>query len=103
MQAIRSVMTFGKNKILKHLIDTAVAVFGVYFKLHAHFMPFRPQKRQDPHHRLQHGARQSKRISRPSAWPSPWRSPSCFSGTLLFLLACPLTLSVLFDATPAMM
>lgn len=40
MQAIGSVMTFGMNKILIYFSSTAVAVFGVYFKLQSFvFMP----------------------------------------------------------------
>ena len=40
MQSISSVMTFGMNKILIGFSETAVAVFGVYFKLQSFiFMP----------------------------------------------------------------
>ena len=40
MQSIGSVMTFGMNKILNGFSSTAVAVFGVYFKLQSFvFMP----------------------------------------------------------------
>jgi len=40
MQAIGSVMTFGMNKILILFSETAVTVFGLYFKLHSFiFMP----------------------------------------------------------------
>ncbi|MCB6367818.1 polysaccharide biosynthesis C-terminal domain-containing protein, partial [Intestinibacillus massiliensis] len=40
MMAISSVMTFGLNKILIAFSSTAVAVFGVYFKLQSFvFMP----------------------------------------------------------------
>ena len=40
MQAIGSVMTYGMNKILITFSSTAVAVFGVYFKLQSFvFMP----------------------------------------------------------------
>lgn len=40
MQSIASVMTFGLNKILGTFSSTAVAVFGVYFKLNSFiFMP----------------------------------------------------------------
>lgn len=40
MQSISSVMTFGLNKILITFSETAVAVFGVYFKLQSFiFMP----------------------------------------------------------------
>lgn len=37
MQSISSVMTFGLNKILISFSETAVAVFGVYFKLQSFF------------------------------------------------------------------
>ena len=40
MQSISSVMTFGMNQILIRFTETAVAVFGVYFKLQSFiFMP----------------------------------------------------------------
>lgn len=40
MQAVGSVMTYGMNKILMPFSSTAVAVFGVYFKLNSFiFMP----------------------------------------------------------------
>ena len=40
MQSIGSVMTFGMNKILIAFTETAVSVFGVYFKLQSFvFMP----------------------------------------------------------------
>lgn len=40
MQSIGSVMTFGMNKLLNGFSSTAVAVFGVYFKLNSFiFMP----------------------------------------------------------------
>ena len=40
MQAIGSVMVYGMNKILGVFSSTAVAVFGVYFKLQSFiFMP----------------------------------------------------------------
>lgn len=40
MQAIGSVMTFGMNKILIYFSSTAVAVFGIYFKVQSFvFMP----------------------------------------------------------------
>ena len=40
MQSIRSVMTFGVNKILLLFSETAVSVFGIYFKLQSFiFMP----------------------------------------------------------------
>ena len=64
MQSISSVMTFGLNKILISFSETAVAVFGVYFKLQSFiFMPiFGLNNGMIPIIAYNYGARKKKRI-----------------------------------------
>ena len=64
MQSISSVMTFGMNKILITFSETAVAVFGVYFKLQSFiFMPvFGLNNGMIPIVAYNYGARSKKRI-----------------------------------------
>ena len=64
MQSISSVMTFGMNKILIAFSETAVAVFGVYFKLQSFiFMPvFGLNNGMIPIIAYNYGARSRKRI-----------------------------------------
>ena len=64
MQSISSVMTFGMNKILIGFSETAVAVFGVYFKLQSFiFMPiFGLNNGMVPIVAYNYGARSKKRI-----------------------------------------
>ena len=64
MQSISSVMTFGMNKILITFSETAVAVFGVYFKLQSFiFMPiFGLNNGMIPIVAYNYGARHRKRI-----------------------------------------
>lgn len=64
MQSISSVMTFGMNKILISFSETAVAVFGVYFKLQSFiFMPiFGLNNGMIPIVAYNYGARHKKRI-----------------------------------------
>ena len=64
MQSIGSVMTFGMNKILIVFSQTAVSVFGVYFKLQSFvFMPvFGVTNALVPIVGYNYGARQKKRI-----------------------------------------
>ena len=65
MQAIGSVMTFAMNNILIAFSSTAVAVFGVYFKLQSFvFMPiFGINNGMVPIIGYNYGARQPKRIT----------------------------------------
>lgn len=65
MQSIGSVMTFGMNKILIAFTETAVSVFGVYFKLQSFvFMPvFGVTNALVPIVGFNYGARQKKRIT----------------------------------------
>ena len=64
MQSIGSVMTFGMNKILIAFTETAVSVFGVYFKLQSFvFMPvFGVTNALVPIVGYNYGARSSQRI-----------------------------------------
>ena len=64
MQSIGSVMVFGMNKILISFTETAVSVFGVYFKLQSFvFMPvFGVTNALIPIVGYNYGARQRKRI-----------------------------------------
>ena len=64
MQSISSVMTFGMNKILIAFSETAVAVFGVYFKLQSFiFMPiFGLNNGMIPIVAYNYGSRSRKRI-----------------------------------------
>ncbi len=64
MQAIGSVMTYGMNKILAPFSTTAVAVFGVYFKLNSFiFMPiFGLNNGLIPIISYNYGARKKERI-----------------------------------------
>lgn len=66
MQAIGSVMTFGMNKILIVFSSTAVAVFGVYFKLQSFvFMPvFGLNNGMVPIVSYNYGARRRERLVR---------------------------------------
>ena len=64
MQSIASAMTFGMNKILIQFSETAVSVFGVYFKLQSFiFMPvFGINNGMIPILAYNYGARQKKRL-----------------------------------------
>ncbi|MBT9777872.1 MATE family efflux transporter [Clostridium sp. MCC353] len=64
MQSIASVMTFGMNKILIMFSETAVSVFGIYFKLQSFiFMPvFGLNNGMIPIIAYNYGARKKKRI-----------------------------------------
>lgn len=64
MQSIASVMTFGMNKILLLFSETAVSVFGIYFKLQSFiFMPvFGLNNGMIPIIAYNYGARNQKRI-----------------------------------------
>lgn len=64
MQSISSVMTFGMNKILISFSETAVAVFGVYFRLQSFiFMPiFGLNNGMIPIVAYNYGSRSKKRI-----------------------------------------
>ena len=74
MQCVGSVMTFFMNQILMAFSATAVAVFGVYFKLQSFvFMPI---------FGLNNGMVPIISYKRPSSWPSPTPSASCSSASV---------------------
>ena len=84
MQCVGSVMTFFMNQILMAFSATAVAVFGVYFKLQSFvFMPiFGLNNGMDPSSAttMVPGTRGASK--RPSSWPSPTPSASCSSASV---------------------
>ena len=80
MQCVGSVMTFFMNQILMAFSATAVAVFGVYFKLQSFvFMPiFGMNNGMVPIISYNYGARKPERVKRPSASQSSTPSASCW-------------------------
>ncbi len=79
MQCVGSLMTFGMNLILMSFSATAVAVFGVYFKLQSFvFMPiFGLNNGMVPIISYNYGARRPDRVKKPSSWQSAMPSASC--------------------------
>ncbi len=104
MQAIGSVMTYGMNKILAPFSTTAVAVFGVYFKLNSFiFMPvFGLNNGLIPIIAYNYGARHRKRIVEAVRFSIIIAVSIMFIGVCLFL-AIPDKLLLLFDASPQML
>lgn len=104
MQSIGSVMTFSMNKILIGFSSTAVAVFGVYFKLQSFVvMPtVGINGGMVPIIAYNYGARQPKRIMQTLKMGIISAFVLMCCGTLLFQLA-PELLLTLFDASPDMM
>jgi len=80
MQCVGSVMTFFMNQILMAFSATAVAVFGVYFKLQSFvFMPiFGMNNGMVPIISYNYGARRPERVKKPSASQSSTPSASCW-------------------------
>ena len=104
MSAIGSVMTFLMNNILIAFSSTAVAVFGVYFKLQSFvFMPvFGMNNGMVPIISYNYGARKPERITKTI------KLAVCFSETIMvlgFLVAqfFPDALLSLFNASPEML
>lgn len=104
MQSIASVMTVGVNKILISFSETAVAVFGVYFKLQSFvFMPvFGLNSALVPIVGYNYGARNRERIVHAVRLACVYALVIMSIGVLLFL-AIPDKLLVLFDASPEML
>lgn len=104
MQAIGSVMTFGMNKILAPFSLTAVAVFGVYFKLNSFiFMPvFGMNNGLIPIVAYNYGARQRKRILDVVKFAMKISVSIMLVGMCIFF-AIPDKLLMLFDASPQML
>ena len=103
MQSISSVMTFGMNQILIRFTETAVAVFGVYFKLQSFiFMPvFGVTNALVPIVGYNYGARKKKRILQTVKMACIMSVSIMFLGTLIFQLA-PGLLMELFNASDTM-
>ncbi len=104
MQAIGSVMTYGMNKILVPFSTTAVAVFGVYFKLNSFiFMPvFGLNNGLIPIIAYNYGARKKKRIIEAVRFSMIIAVVIMFVGLGIFL-SIPDKLLLLFDASPTML
>lgn len=104
MQSIGSVMTYCMNKILMVFSSTAVAVFGVYFKLQSFiFMPiFGLNNGMIPIIAFNFGARKRRRMMK--TWKLSWLYATILMvlGTLAFELI-PQMLLGLFDASETML
>ena len=103
MQSISSVMTFGMNQILIGFTETAVAVFGVYFKLQSFvFMPvFGLTSALVPIVGYNYGAQQKTRILQTIKLACIMSVSIMAIGTLIFQLA-PDLLMAMFQASDAM-
>lgn len=104
MQSIGSVMTFGMNKILISFTETAVSVFGVYFKLQSFvFMPvFGITNALVPIVGFNYGARKKERIIASVKLSAVMVTAVMLIGVLIFQLA-PAWLLSLFNASEAML
>ena len=103
MQSIGSVMTFGMNQILIAFSSTAVAVFGVYFKLQSFiFMPvFGLNNGTVPIVAYNYGARKPDRMMKTIKLSIAAVVVIMTCGLLLFQLA-PRQLLAIFDASEEM-
>ncbi|MFA5468475.1 MAG: MATE family efflux transporter [Sphaerochaetaceae bacterium] len=104
MQSIGSVMTIGMNTILITFSATAVAVFGVYFKLQSFiFLPvFGLTAAMISIVGFNYGARNKERVSRTIRHAVLIAFGVMLTGTLVFQVF-PKFLLELFDASPEMM
>lgn len=104
MQAIGSVMTYGMNKILAPFSTTAVAVFGIYFKLNSFiFMPvFGLNNGIIPIVAYNYGARKKERIIQTIRFGIFISVMIMFVGMCIFL-AIPNKLLLLFNASQEML
>ena len=104
MQSIGSVMTFGMNQILIAFSSTAVAVFGVYFKLQSFiFMPvFGLNNGTVPIVAYNYGARKPERMMKTIKLSIAAVVVIMTCGLLLFQLA-PRQLLAIFDASEEML
>ncbi len=105
MQAIGSVMTFGMNKILILFSQTAVSVFGIYFKLQSFiFMPiFGLNSGMIPIIGYNFGARHRSRIVHTIWLGNLYALVIMGIGVVIFQLAPEWILGVLFDASEQML
>ncbi len=103
MAAMGSVMTFSMNKILVAFSTTAVAVFGVYFKLQSFiFMPvFGLNNGMVPIVSYNYGAQKKSRITKTIRYSIFYSAGIMLMGLLIFQIF-PEFLLKLFDASPAM-
>lgn len=103
MQSIGSVMTFGMNKILIAFTETAVSVFGVYFKLQSFvFMPvFGLNNGTVPIMSYNYGARRADRVHKTIRLAAVYATAIMLVGFLLFQFL-PGQLLGLFDASAEM-
>ena len=104
MMSIGSVMTYLMNLILKTFSETAIAVFGVYFKLQSFFfMPvFGLNNGLIPVLAYNYGARKKDRIKEALRFSIILAMSIMAAGTLVFELI-PGQLLRLFDASPDML
>lgn len=104
MQSITSVMTFSLNKILAAFSSTAVAVFGVYYKLNSFiFMPvFGMNNGLVPILSYNYGARKPDRIKKTIKLGMKYAVAIMIFGLLLFELF-PSGLLGIFDASQEML
>lgn len=104
MQSISSVMTFGVNKILLVFSETAVSVFGIYFKLQSFiFMPvFGLNNAMVPIIAYNYGAKNRDRITKTIRSSITAAVCIMLTGLLIFQLF-PTQLLTLFDASEHMM
>lgn len=104
MQSITSVMTFSLNKILSTFSSTAVAVFGVYYKLNSFiFMPvFGMNNGLVPILSYNYGARKPDRIKKTIKLGMTYAVAIMIFGLLLFELF-PAGLLGIFDASQEML
>ena len=104
MQSIGSVMVYGMNKILGAFSSTAVAVFGVYFKLQSFiFMPvFGLNNGMIPIIAYNYGAKNRRRMIRTMRLACIYAVIVMIAGVLIFELL-PGQLFALFDASEHML
>ena len=104
MQSIGSVMVFGMNKILGVFSSTAVAVFGVYFKLQSFiFMPvFGLNNGMIPIIAYNYGAKNRRRMIKTMRLACIYAVAVMIAGVLIFELL-PGQLFALFDASEHML
>lgn len=104
MSSVGSVMTFGMNKILIAFSSTAVAVFGVYFKLNSFiFMPvFGLNNGMVPIVSYNYGAKNKKRLTKTVKLSIVYAVAIMFIGIALFQFI-PDKLLMLFDASDNML
>lgn len=104
MQSIGSIMTFLMNQILIAFSATAVAVFGVYFKLQSFvFMPvFGLNNGMVPIIAYNYGAQKSERIHKTIRLGMVYAVAIMMIGLLVFQLI-PKELLLMFDASDAML